>query len=186
MSQSYNREPAIRTFLAELQESTHEFKDGDSEMSPRYVLLPSGRRANRVLIGGTLTSVESDDGEFWRARVNDGTGEISVVAGQYQPEASQKLSELSKDDSIPPAYVLVVGKPDVYTEDESSIVSVKAESIRVITEAERSIWISSTLKDTQDRLDDGEDSEMAEQQYGSRTEWIDDELFESLQNTLSN
>jgi RPA family protein len=188
MTDNYTREPAVRAFLEELSESTYEFKNRDGEMSPNYVLLPSGGRANRVLVAGTLMSIEdsSEDGNntFWRARINDGTADMSVVAGQYQPEASQKLSELNENKSIPPAYVMVVGKPDVYTEDGNSIVSIKAENLRIITKDEKAVWMSNTLRETKNRLEYGEDEEKAEKQYNNRLEWLDDELLESLSDSV--
>ena len=40
----YEREPARRVFAAELRECRYQFKDGEDEKSPTFVLLPSGER----------------------------------------------------------------------------------------------------------------------------------------------
>lgn len=187
---TYQREHAVRTFIAELSQATHEFKDGDGDRAPNYVLLPSGGQANRVMIAGTVTNIEdaaeNDDTTFWRANVNDGTDEMSVFAGQYQPDAQSKLRELHEEDSIPPAYLMVVGKPDVYEDDEDgAIVSIKAEQLRVIDGDERAIWISQALRHTKRRFDEQHDGLSPETIYNNPTAWFDDELLESLAESLA-
>lgn len=125
------REAAKRVFAAELNDSTHEFKQSDGEMAPNYVLLRSGEKANRVFFIGTLTDKENvgSDSDFWRARVRDPTGTFYLSAGQYQPEAAATLQSI---DSAP-AYVAVVGKPDPYEGSEGDMMmSVQPESITVL------------------------------------------------------
>ena len=51
----FEREPARRIFAAELRECRYQFKEGDDEKSPTFVLLPTGARCNRLFIVGTLT-----------------------------------------------------------------------------------------------------------------------------------
>ncbi|ELY90304.1 hypothetical protein C483_12368 [Natrialba hulunbeirensis JCM 10989] len=162
MSQSeLTREVARRVFASEFNDSTYTFKESDDERAPNFALLPTGDRANRVFIVGTLTETEDvgEDSEYWRGRVVDPTGTFFVYAGQYQPEAASILRETE-----PPAYVSVVGKPRTYeTEDGSVNVSVRPESIAVVDAATRDRWVVETAERTLDRIEAFEEWE-AEQE----------------------
>ena len=120
------REVARRAFAAEFNDATYTFKESDDDRAPVYSLLPTGQRANRVFIVGTLTETEDvgDDSEYWRGRIVDPTGTFFAYAGQYQPEATSVLRETET-----PAYVAVVGKPRTYETDEGDVnVSLRPES----------------------------------------------------------
>ncbi|ELZ06302.1 hypothetical protein C482_00730 [Natrialba chahannaoensis JCM 10990] len=162
MSQAeLTREVARRVFASEFNDSTYTFKESDDERAPNFALLPTGDRANRVFIVGTLTETEDvgEDSEYWRGRVVDPTGTFFVYAGQYQPEAASILRETE-----PPAYVSVVGKPRTYeTEDGSVNVSVRPESIAVVDAATRDRWVVETAERTLDRIEAFEEWE-AEQE----------------------
>ena len=105
----FSREVAKRIFAEELRNSNLSFRDGEDQhqYAPMYLLTPTGAKCNRVFIVGTLTERDDigGDTEYWRGRIVDPTGSILVYAGQYQPEAAQKLASIE-----PPAYVAVVGK----------------------------------------------------------------------------
>ncbi len=152
MSQAeLTREVARRVFASEFNDSTYTFKESDDERAPNYALLPTGDRANRVFIVGTLTETEDvgEDSEYWRGRVVDPTGTFFVYAGQYQPEAASVLRETE-----PPAYVAVVGKPRTYeTEDGTVNVSVRPESIAVVDAATRDRWVVETAERTVERIE---------------------------------
>jgi RPA family protein len=78
----------------------------------------------------------------------DPTGSILVYAGQYQPEAAQKLASIE-----PPAYIAVVGKPNLYqTEDGNVMISLRAEAIQKVDGATRDRWILDTAGRTQERI----------------------------------
>jgi len=80
--------------------------------------------------------------------VVDPTGSILIYAGQYQPEAAQILANMEA-----PAYVAVVGKPNLYqTEDGNIIISLRAESIQQVDKATRDQWIMDTARRTSERL----------------------------------
>ena len=104
------RQPAKRAFADEFANATKVFRESDGERAPKFAVLPTGERANRVFAVGTLTEAEdiskSADSEYWQARVVDPTGTFYVYAGQYQPEAMAALRSIEA-----PAYVMVVGKP---------------------------------------------------------------------------
>ncbi|WP_132059033.1 RPA family protein [Halorussus amylolyticus] len=169
MSGTPMREVARRVFAGEFNDATHTFKESDEERAPVYVLLPTGERANRIFIVGTLTETEDvgEDSEYWQGRVVDPNGDpFFVYAGQYQPEAASMLRDLE-----PPAYVAITGKPRTYeTDDGNTNVSVRPESITLVDAATRDRWVVETAEQTLDRIqafedDTNEYARMAEEQY---------------------
>jgi hypothetical protein len=171
MSGDYpTREVARRVFAREFNEASHTFKESDEERAPLYALLPTGERANRVFLVGTLTETEDvgEDSEYWRGRIVDPTGTFYVYAGQYQPEAASSLR-----DAEPPAYVAVVGKPRTFeTDDGRTNVSVRPESITTVDAATRDRWVVETARATVARVaafdDDGNEyARMAREEYGT-------------------
>ncbi|HJJ89254.1 MAG TPA: nucleic acid-binding protein [Methanocorpusculum sp.] len=150
---SYEREPAKRVFAAELREATKTFKDTTDEKSPLYVLLPTGERCNRVLLIGTLTQKDKvgDQNILYRARISDPTGLFFVTAGSYQPEAMHQLAKIDPEN---PVFVAVIGKPSVYTVPDGKLfTSVRAESILVVDQETRDLWVQDTSWSTLDRID---------------------------------
>ena len=161
------REVARRAFATEFNDATYTFKESDDDRAPVYSLLPTGQRANRVFVAGTLTETEDvgDDSEYWRGRIVDPTGTFFAYAGQYQPEATSVLRETET-----PAYVTVVGKPRTYETDEGDVnVSLRPESISVVDAATRNRWVVETADRTLDRIgafdETNEYATMAETQY---------------------
>jgi RPA family protein len=147
----FEREPARRVFAAELRECRYQFREGDDEKSPTFVLLPTGERCNRVFLVGTLTEKhrQGDQNIFYRGRVADPTGTFFVMAGSYQPEAMQQLAKIET-----PAFVAVVGKPNLYqTPDGAYLVSVRVESITVVDRETRDLWVLDAARSTLDRID---------------------------------
>ncbi len=148
---AFEREPARRVFAAELRECRYQFRDGDDEKSPTFVLLPSGERCNRIFLVGTLTEKQrqGDQNIFYRGRVVDPSGTFFIMAGSYQPEAMQQLAKIDT-----PAFVAVIGKPNLYqTPDGAFLVSVRVESITVVDKETRDLWILDTAALTLDRID---------------------------------
>jgi len=147
----FEREPARRVFATELRECRYQFRDGEDEKSPTFVLLPTGERCNRIFIVGTLTEKQrqGDQNIFYRGRVVDPTGTFFVMAGSYQPEAMQQLAKVET-----PAFVAVIGKPNLYqTPDGAFLVSVRVESITVVDKETRDLWVLDTAARTLDRTD---------------------------------
>ncbi|MFB6104640.1 MAG: RPA family protein [Halobacteriaceae archaeon] len=145
------REVARRVFAAEFNDATYTFKESDDDRAPVYLLLPTGARANRVFVVGTLTETEDvgEDSEYWQGRIVDPNGDtFYVYAGQYQPDAAAALRDLE-----PPAYVAVVGKPRTYETDDGEVnVSIRPESISAVTAAVRNRWVVETAERTLERL----------------------------------
>ncbi|EMA09354.1 hypothetical protein SAMN05443574_10733 [Haloarcula vallismortis] len=151
MASTPTREVARRVFAREFNDASYTFKESDDDRAPVYVLLPTGQRANRVFLVGTLTETEDvgEDSEYWQGRVVDPNGDtFFMYAGQYQPDAASMLRELD-----PPAYVAVVGKPRTYETDEGEVnVSIRPESISEVDEATRDRWVVETAERTLDRV----------------------------------
>ena len=183
-SESVSREVAQRVFAAEFNDASYTFKESDDDRAPVYLLLPTGDRANRVFIVGTLTETEDvgEDNEYWRGRIVDPTGTFFVYAGQYQPEAANTLRDLE-----PPAYVAVVGKPRTYETDEGGVnVSVRPESITEVDAATRDQWVVETADRTLDRIDAVDDAgneyaRMASEEYDIEPAGYTDTVVEGLE-----
>jgi uncharacterized protein len=148
----FSREVARRIYAEELKGSNYSFRDGEDQhqYAPQYLLTPTGAKCNRVFMVGTLTEKDDigGDTEYWRGRVVDPTGSILIYAGQYQPEAAQILANMEV-----PAYVAVVGKPNLYqTDDGNIIISLRAESIQKVDEATRNQWVMDTARRTHERI----------------------------------
>lgn len=174
MSQSApTREVARRVFAQEFNDAGYTFKESDDERAPVYLLLPTGEKANRVFLVGTLTEKEDvgEDSEYWRGRIVDPSGTFFVYAGQYQPEAASALRDLEA-----PSYVAIVGKPRTFETDDGSInVSVRPESITEVDAATRDRWVVETAQRTLERIEAFEDegneyARMAKEQYDLPTD----------------
>jgi hypothetical protein len=172
MSSTPTREVARRVFAREFNDATYTFKESDDERAPVYVLLPTGQRANRIFVVGTLTETEDvgEDSEYWQGRIVDPNGDtFFTYAGQYQPDAASMLRELE-----PPEYVAVVGKPRTYETEEGDVnVSIRPESISRVDQATRDRWVVEAAERTLDRVQAYNDEEtvdeyveMAREQYG--------------------
>ncbi|KLK88574.1 tRNA/helicase-type nucleic acid-binding protein [Methanoculleus sediminis] len=178
---AFEREPARRVFASELRETRYQFKDGEDEKSPTYVILPTGIRSNRIFIAGTLTEKQrqGDQNIFYRGRVVDPTGTFFIMAGSYQPEAMQQLARIE-----PPAFVAVVGKPNLYTTpDGNCLVSVRVESVAVVDRETRDLWVLDTARETLDRLDafgTTDDSRKAQEEYGTQPDVYKKIVYDAL------
>ena len=169
MSSAPTREVARRVLAREFNDATFTFKESDDERAPVYVLLPTGERANRIFLVGTLTETEDvgEDAEYWQGRVVDPNGDtFFTYAGQYQPDAASTLRDLE-----PPAYVAVVGKPRTYETDDGSVnVSVRPESITAVDAATRDRWVVEAAQRTLERVaafddESNEYARMAREEY---------------------
>jgi RPA family protein len=185
MSQSVpSREVARRVFAEEFNDASYTFKESDDERAPVYALLPTGERANRVFLVGTLTEKEDvgEDSEYWRGRIVDPTGTFFAYAGQYQPDAAGALRELE-----PPAYVAVVGKPRTYETDDGQVnVSVRPESITQVDAATRNRWVVETAERTLERVaafdDEGNEyARMAHEEYDPPVDRYEDAAVAALE-----
>lgn len=146
------REPAWRLTTREL-ESSLEQEQGTGDRAANYLLSPFGARANRVVLAGTISPAEpvgrTEPPTFWRARLADPLGSVAVTAGGFQPSAMAQLRSVSA-----PRPALVVGKTHLYRgADRIAYVSVRAEVVRAVPEAEERAVLAEIVRQTLDRLD---------------------------------
>ena len=129
------REPAWRVMAQEFEASLEEER-GEGERVAAHLLSPLGARMNRVLLVGDLSPADSvgrDDAQpFFRARLTDPTGSVTVTAGGFHPRALAALKAWST-----PGPALVVGKAHLFRgRDGTGRPSIRAEAIRGIPEEE--------------------------------------------------
>ncbi len=177
------REVARRVFATEFNDATYTFKESEDDRAPVYSLLPTGQRANRVFVAGTLTETEDvgDDSEYWRGRIVDPTGTFFTYAGQYQPEAVAVLREAET-----PAYVTIVGKPRTYETDDGDVnVSLRPESISVVDGSTRDRWVVEAANLTLERIENFDDTNeyatMADTQYDPDLSIYRDSVISALE-----
>lgn len=178
------REVARRVFAEEFNDASYTFRESDDDRAPVYVLLPTGVKANRVFVVGTLTETEDvgSDDEYWQGRIVDPTGTFFVYAGQYQPEAAGMLRETE-----PPAFVAVVGKPRTYETDDGNVnVSLRPEHMTIVDEAARHRWVVETAERTLERLEafgepGNEYAEMVREEYGGDVSSYRDVVIAALE-----
>ena len=147
---AFQREVAQRMFAQEYNAARVELK-GEGEKDPSFLVTPLGAKVNRLHVVGVCTECEAvgESGDVWRARISDPTGIFTVYAGQFQPEAAQVLSELQ-----PPQFVAVTGKSRLYEpEPGSAFVSIRPESVTVVDEATRDLWVLQTAEHTMERTE---------------------------------
>lgn len=150
---SLERQSAKRVFTVEFNDSTYRYQDTEELGSPSFILLPTGDRANRVWIAGTLLEV-SDIGtgeEYLQARVADFSGAFYLYARpNYQQTGLRQLKHLDT-----PTTVSVVGRTHTYEPDESTTyVSIEPETVTPLNDEKKDYWQIETAVHTQCRIRD--------------------------------
>jgi RPA family protein len=146
------REPAWRVTTRELETALEEER-GEGERAASYLLSAFGARMNRVVLVGWLSAAEpigrGEPSTFWRARLTDPLGSVAVTAGSFQPRAMAQLR------TAPPGRpALVIGKVHLYRgRDGVGTVSVRAESVRPLAEADERAILAEVVRQSLDRLD---------------------------------
>lgn len=184
--QSYRRESAKRVFAQEFMESNLTFKESDDEFAPRFLLTPTGAKCNRIFVVGTMTECDDIgiDSPYYRARVADPTGVFFIYSGQYQPRATQVLSEIEVDILNPPI-VAVIGKTNVYETDDATITSIRPEDIQTVDRKTMESWIIDCAKQTLKRIEDikandKEDVIRAKEHYLTEPEYYREMVFAAI------
>ena len=178
------RELAQRAFAGEFNDAGYTFRESDDDRAPVYALLPTGAKANRVFVVGTLTETDDvgSDDEYWQGRIVGPTGTFFTYAGQYQPEAAAMLREVD-----PPVFVALVGKPRTYeTDDGNTNVSLRPEHLTVVDADTRNRWVTETAKRTLERLerfddDSNEYAAMARQEYDTDPDQYRQTVIQALE-----
>lgn len=153
---NYKREPAVPIFTRVLRGIKGAEKIGEDQFAPTFFELPTGKKVNRVLVVGVLTECEDigTDTEYLRGRMADPSGSINIYAGEYQPEAAQVLAEIET-----PAFIAVVGKPNIFEADNSIVISIRPESVTVVDSDTRDLWIQAAAAETLEQLKEMEESD---------------------------
>jgi len=157
------REVAKRVFAYELVRSTHQIEDSGL----KYVLTPTGERANRIFSVAVLLDKEEigADTNLWRLRLSDPTGSFYAYVGKYQPEALEIVADIDV-----PELIAIVGKIRVFEGLSKKLVSVRPENIAVVDIPVRDYWVIETAKKTFERIkvmekEGSEDAKLAKQIY---------------------
>ncbi|EMA15668.1 RPA family protein [Haloarcula marismortui] len=178
------RELAQRAFAGEFNDAGYTFRESDDDRAPVYALLPTGAKANRVFVVGTLTETDDvgSDDEYWQGRIVGPTGTFFTYAGQYQPEAAAMLREVD-----PPVFVALVGKPRTYeTDDGDTNVSLRPEHLTVVDADTRNRWVTETAKRTLERIqrfddDTNEYAAMAREEYDTDPDQYRQTVIQALE-----
>lgn len=112
---------------------------------------------------GALVEVDNvgTSGEYLRGRIVDPTGAFNVYAGDYQSEALVSLSNLTI-----PCFVAVVGKTKAYRPDEeTTIISIRPETIVEIEAETRDYWVKETAARTLERSEKCKLPEVEKERY---------------------
>jgi len=126
---------AVRVLPAELNQALHAFKDDDDEWAPWFVLLPSGRRASRVLLAGAVTEMyktteSSERGNYdkWSLRLAGPMAGVALTANTLF-DSQNAAVEMIKRLPQPPFNAIVVGRPRVLGEGDDATMMVSVEAI---------------------------------------------------------
>jgi len=161
----FPREVAKRIFAVELKNSVPVEKAGTDEFEPKYVLTELGEKVNRVFICGVAIEKDyvGDNEQNVRVRIADPTGVFTVYANRnFQPEARADLEKIEV-----PEYVSIVGKVNTYSPSngDTTIVSIRTESVTIIDEKTRNHWVEETSRMTLERASALQVSETVKQTY---------------------
>jgi RPA family protein len=145
------RETAWRVLAQEFGASNEEEK-GVGDRAASYLLSPLGARMNRVLVSGVLSPGEpvgrDPENPFYRAKLTDPTGTVSVTAGGFNPRALAALRSVTA-----PTPAIVVGKVHLFRgRDGTAYSSVRAESIRAATPEEVRGHLADAVDQTAERI----------------------------------
>ena len=165
----FERQISRYQFAKEIRATNIQFavENKDSQFTSMHSVTPTGQDVGRVFICGTLTEVEDigNDNPYYKGRLVDSTGAISIYAGNYQANALRVIEEI-----VPPVHVAVVGKISMFqTEDGTNIPSVRPESITEIDDDTIRTWTFMAAKNLIEHINgtDGDKvRKMAAEAYG--------------------
>lgn len=189
-----DRQPAKRVTVAELSDATVREQLGRDERSPKFSLLPTGERANRVLLAGTITEIEELSDQNTRARIampGHGDQAIYAYAGQYQPDIATQLDQIGDqfNQGQPAVRVVVIGKPGVYvpeTEDGQGDPRVQISNPEAVLEVTEDVWnrhIADIAEDTFERVETMLNGEAPAGQAAADAYGIDEDGLEGYHGT---
>jgi len=168
----FTRQVSKYLFAKEVKATNIQYavENKDSQFTSMHSVTPTGQDVVRVFICGTLTEVEDigKNNPYYKGRLVDQTGAISIYAGDYQPDALKAMEEI-----VAPAHIAVIGKISMFeTEDGTKIPSVRPESITEIDEDTIRTWTFMTARNLIEHIQDTKESKartMATEAYGDVT-----------------
>jgi RPA family protein len=183
----FKRQIARYLFAKEVRATNIQYADenADDQFVSMHSVTPTGQDVVRVLICGTLTEVEDigNDDPYYKGRLVDQTGAISIYAGNYQPDALKAMEEI-----VAPEHIAVIGKISMFeTEDGTKIPSVRPESITVIDEDTIRTWTFMAAKNLTEHINDQGESKartMATEAYGDVSEEYKTMAVDALKSLL--
>lgn len=139
---------ARRAFAAEYRDATYRFTEEDDDRAPRYQLLPTGQRANRLFIVGPLIEVTTSD-DHSRGRVADPSGTVRILVDEEEtPSIHKRIQTIEL-----PEYVSVAGKTRRYEAEGTTFTNLRVEQLTVTSEQTQRRWILDTARQTAKRLE---------------------------------
>jgi len=183
----FERQISRYLFAKEIRATNIQYavENADSQFTSMHSVTPTGQDVGRVFICGTLTEVEDigNDNPYYKGRLVDQTGAISIYAGNYQPDALKAMEEI-----VAPAHIAVIGKIAMFeTEDGTKIPSVRPESITEIDEDNIRTWTFMAAKNLIEHIKgtDGEKvRKMATEAYGDVSEEYKTMAMDALKSLL--
>ena len=187
MMAKYARQIAKYLFAKEIKATNIQYmeENKDDQFNSMHSVTPTGQDIGRVLICGTLTEVEDIgiENPYYKGRLVDQTGAISIYVGNYQPDALRVMDEI-----VPPIHIAVIGKISMFqTEDGTNIPSVRPESITEIDEDTIRTWTFMAAKNLIEHMKgtDGEKArKMATEAYGDVSEEYKTMAVDALKSLL--
>jgi RPA family protein len=141
-----SRKPANYLLAHEFNDCTLQYKESDADMAPNWAVFPTGLKANRVFVTGTLMEVvvHNEDSEekskVVTAKINDTTSGGNYIVNavtEHTPDPAFNL----EDNLEPPVPVSVVGKIRVTEGEDEVFQSIKPESVNEISTEERDVGL---------------------------------------------
>ena len=183
----FKRQVARYLFAKEVRATTVQYveESKDDQFNSMHSVTPTGQDIGRVFICGTLTEVEDIgiENPYYKGRLVDQTGAISIYVGNYQPDALRVMDEI-----VPPIHIAVIGKISMFeTDDGTKIPSIRPESITEIDDDTIRTWTFMAAKNLIEHMKgtDGEKArEMATEAYGDVSEEYKTRAVDALKSLL--
>ena len=134
-----------RGLCKRVRECPYQFKTGEDEKSPTFVLLPTGERSNRIFRRYADREDPAGRAEHLLPGPGDrSTGTFFIMAGSL-PARGHAATSKDRDARV----CRGDGKPNLYQKpDGGNLVSVRVESITAVDKETRDLWVVDTTART--------------------------------------
>jgi RPA family protein len=154
--------PHVRVFNTELNRTTAATDYGGQEGRVNYALLPTGHKANKVLVVGTLSRIRST-GKAIGGRLTDATGSTVefFVPKEERPQVANSLLDL-RDSGLPCRIGILA---NVRPGDNSEVI-VSLQNFFEADEFVEETWIRETVERTRQRVLEKPYEDETQSEYG--------------------